>query len=66
MSRCVGFLSLDLRQDLAEVVGRDVLESSHAELTYSILKKIQPSVSAGTISEYLQKIEARVFTVLVE
>ena len=37
-------LSLDLRPDLAEVVGRDVLKSCHTEPTYSILKKIQPSV----------------------
>ena len=34
-----------LNDYLAEVVGRDVLKSSHAESTYSILKKIQPSVS---------------------
>jgi hypothetical protein len=36
--------SLDLRQDLAEVVGRHVVEGSHIGTTSSYLKKIQPSV----------------------
>ena len=48
-------LSLDLRQDLAEVFRRHVVEGSHIWITYRSLKKIQPSVSISTFTHIFNK-----------